>query len=90
MLAKAFKAGWYARGESPVQIVARPAEVSVVTIADSSDVLEGTIQSRTLVAALTFFADQVLKQQPEETVNGEWLKADQISSLIEDVKNRYV
>ncbi len=93
----AFIAGWHARPQTwenemttDEEEMVAPYDDPAPTAGDLPAELEGTIQSRTLVAALTFFADQVLRQQPEETETGEWLKADQINQLIEDVKGRYV
>lgn len=51
--------------------------------------LEGTIQSRTIIAALTFFADQVLKAGPEEVITGEWLNATDTNTLIAELKHTY-
>jgi hypothetical protein len=43
---------------------------------------EGDINSRTMIAALTFFRDQVLVDNPEEVTTGEWLNAAAVTNLI--------
>jgi len=53
-----------------------------------SDELEGTIESRTIIAALHFFKDQVLVHGPEEVSTGEWLHARDIDALIASLKRR--
>lgn len=48
--------------------------------------LEGTVESRTLVAALTFFRDQVLDAGPEEIRTGEWLNVADVDRLIRSIQ----
>lgn len=88
-LAVAFKAGWAARGGSAVD---GPEEIPTTAADDApaDTVLTGTIQSRTIVAALQYFKDQVLAQHPEEIDTGEWAKPEDIDALIEEIRGRYV
>jgi len=45
--------------------------------------LEGTAESRTIVAALTLFIDQVLQHNPDEVRSGEFLSAREAQQVIE-------
>ena len=45
--------------------------------------LEGTAESRTIVAALILFIDQVLQHQPDEVTSGEFLSATDTQKVIE-------
>lgn len=47
-----------------------------------TDVLLGTAESRTLVAALRLFSDQVLRYNPEEVRSGEWLSAAEVEQVV--------
>ena len=47
---------------------------------------EGTAESRTLVAALELFIEQVLQHSPEEVTSGEWLTAQAARDLIERIQ----
>lgn len=48
--------------------------------------LTGTPRSRTLLAALIFFRDQVLAQGPEEVVTGEWMPIVEVNRWIAELK----
>lgn len=88
LLAEAFMAGWQAHTVPTIAGVVMP--TSPTTADTASAPLEGTIEARTITAALLVFADHVLKGQPEEIASGEWLGPDDIEALIADVKRRYV
>jgi hypothetical protein len=68
---QAFKAGW-------------EIAMSQQQVAASVSPLTGTIQSRTIRAALEFFREQILTAQPEEVTTGEWLSADQVTELLKE------
>lgn len=44
--------------------------------------LVGTPETRTVIAALELFIEQVLQHAPEETTSGEWLTAEEARKLI--------
>lgn len=44
--------------------------------------LLGTVESRTIIAALGFFAEQILSLAPEEVKTGEWLGKEDTLNLI--------
>ena len=48
--------------------------------------LEGSAESRTILAALQLFLDQVLRSAPEEVAEGEWLSAEETEALIRKLK----
>ena len=77
LLFSAFKAGvaWHARSLTTAARATKP-----------TDALEGTPESRTLVAALSFFIDQVLIHHPEEVQSGEWLTATDATALIDTLR----
>lgn len=50
--------------------------------------LEGTVESRTIVAALAYFRDQVLAHRPEEVATGEWLNATDVDVLIQAIQRK--
>lgn len=50
--------------------------------------LEGTVESRTIVAALAYFRDQVLAHRPEEVATGEWLNATDVGFLIQAIQRK--
>jgi hypothetical protein len=52
--------------------------------AQSSSPLTGTIQSRTIRAALEFFREQILTAQPEEVTTGEWLSAEAVTEMLRE------
>lgn len=85
----AFEAGWHAaRGGSvdgPEEIPTPAADAEM-----PEAILTGSAQGRTLIAALQYFADQVLAQHPEEIDSGEWLRPEEIPALIEEIRGRYV
>lgn len=45
--------------------------------------LAGTPESRTIVAALKLFRDQILSDMPEEVRSGEWLTPQEVDRLID-------
>lgn len=47
---------------------------------------EGTVVSRTVVAALEFFLSQVLPQSQEEVKSGEWMRAEELQALIAEIR----
>lgn len=89
LLGIAFAEGWRAaRGGSvdgPEEIPTPAADAEM-----PEAVLTGSAQGRTLIAALQYFADQVLAQHPEEIDSGEWLRPEDIPALIEEIRGRYV
>lgn len=56
--------------------------------APTAPALEGTITSRTVVAALEFFLSQVLPQSSEEVRNGEWLPEADLRALIAEIREK--
>lgn len=46
-------------------------------------------RERTLLAALTFFREQVVATPTEETISGEWMTGEEIDQLIEMMKKEY-
>ena len=48
--------------------------------------LEGTVETRTITAALELFKEQVLSANPEEVKSGEWLSAEEVDALIQRFK----
>ncbi len=50
--------------------------------------LEGTLESRTIVAALQLFREQVLVHNPEEVKTGEWLNARDVEVLIHGIRTQ--
>jgi len=46
--------------------------------------------NRTIVAALELFRDQVLAGTPEEVLSGEWLSAEQVTSLIRQIQGEVI
>lgn len=43
-------------------------------------------QVRTIIAGLTFFKDQILPESQEEVLSGEWLSADELQQVIDQLK----
>jgi hypothetical protein len=41
--------------------------------------------NRTIAAALALFRDQILSSHPEEVASGEWMSADEVSALIDQL-----
>lgn len=83
-----FKAGWMARGAQVTPTIAGPDEIPTVQPVTDDQMLVGTARTRTILAALIFFKDQVLSQQPEEMGTGEWLTAEQMQTLIDELKEQ--
>lgn len=48
--------------------------------------LEGTVESRTIIAALELFKAQVLVENPPEVKSGEWLNARDVDVLITGIR----
>lgn len=44
--------------------------------------MTGTAESRTVIAALRMFIEQILSQHPEECQSGEWMSAEQAEAVI--------
>lgn len=44
--------------------------------------MTGTAESRTVIAALRMFIEQILSQHPEECQSGEWISAEQAEAVI--------
>lgn len=77
LLEEAFLAGWQAAGRVKVADVRmRMAELP----------LEGTLESRTIIAALELFKSQVLVENPPEVQSGEWLNARDVDVLIQGIR----
>jgi hypothetical protein len=53
-----------------------------VTAPAAPAVLAGTVESRTVIAALSFFAEQILSMAPDEVKTGEWLDKAGVEQLI--------
>lgn len=54
--------------------------------AESTDTLKGNAESRTLIAALQLFIEQVLQGNPEEVGSGEWLSAAEAAELVKRIE----
>ena len=50
--------------------------------------LTGTKEQRTLIAALNFFKEQLLINNPEEVRAGEWCSANEVDQLISQIEGR--
>ena len=74
ILEEAFLAGWQAATAQAPQV--RPTDLP----------LEGTVESRTIVAALEMFKEQVLAGDPPEVQSGEWLNAKDVDVLIQGIR----
>ncbi len=48
--------------------------------------LEGTMETRTVIAALEMFIDQVLSHNPEEVKAGEWLTVEGAKAVIDQIR----
>lgn len=72
ILYEAFKAGWFG-ALARVQPSAGPP-------------LTGTAETRTLAAALRFFAENVLTPEPEEVRTGEWLSREEVERLAQKLE----
>lgn len=66
---------------------ALPATSSIST-GEPESALPGTPQSRTILAALEYFVDQVLPMREEEIASGEWMTVDQVQDLIAQLKEK--
>ena len=77
-LFRAFEAG-IAYAEERALMKARGVKARV------AEELEGTVESRTIVAALTFFREQVLAHSPEEVRTGEWMSTADVDRLIQAI-----
>ena len=84
-LYRAFTAGWQARrGTERVAMPESPSSTTVAPLMAQTD----TAQTRTIIAALTFFRDQVLKDAQEEIASGEWLSLAEVDALIQALKDK--
>lgn len=98
----AFKAGWDLRGPQGATMTtiadATDGVPSVGPVIEEegdeavapTDPLLGSIEDRTIVAALEYFRDQILSQQPEEIETGEWLAGPELAALIQQYKEKLV
>lgn len=96
-LVGAFMAGWFEQqarrvggGAQPPNEEEKDAPMSESPIVEDQQPLDppllGTAKSRTLIAALIYFRDQVLQGQPEEIGTGEWLSATAVQEWIDVLK----
>lgn len=97
----AFRAGWEASVTYPVTDLSNAARVddgepdlTVVSSEATVPVEEpqwnpSGARARTLLAALTFFREQIVAQQPEESTTGEWLNAEGLAQWIAELKGPY-
>lgn len=77
----AFYAGYEAGGKAMAADV--DADASPLAVGEiAPEIFEGSIEVRTITAALQYFRDAVLVMSPEECQSGEWLTADKIDELI--------
>ena len=72
---EAYRAG-YEAGVQAVRAAARP----VAPGAQGNEKI-----ARTIIAALDYFADHVLRQAPQEVATGEWCSVDEVHALIEQL-----
>jgi hypothetical protein len=82
----AFVAGWlYGREGVPMRL---PLDylAEIPAAGTPAVALEGSAESRTILAALQLFLDQVLRSDPEEVAEGEWLSAQDCEALIRKLK----
>jgi hypothetical protein len=84
-LEEAFTAGYIegVRDARRAQLAAAPPQQPIVFSPE-------LVINRTLVAALTFFRDQVLAGNPDEVTDGEWLSAQQVTALIRQIEGEVV
>ncbi len=80
-LAAAFIAGYLTATEVELPPMRRPAESGM----GNALAPEGKAR-RTLLAALELFVDQILRQQPEEIVSGEWCSVEEAEALAESLR----
>ena len=90
-LYRAFTAGWEAR-QGTEGVAAMPQSAPSTTVAppmgQTGSEQARTVQTRTIIAALRFFSDQVLKEAQEEIASGEWLSRAEVDALIQDLKDK--
>lgn len=70
----AFDAGW--RAHQRIVLQAPPVMSDVRALAPAGK------PTRTIIAALDLFKDQVLRHQPEEVASGEWCSAEEVDALL--------
>lgn len=86
----AFTAGWTARERVPIMaepdapVVIEPIAVDAAPSVDPP--LLGTARTRTLLAALIVFKEQVLINQPEELISGEWVGLAELDQMIAELR----
>ena len=87
-LVGAFMAGWFEQQARRVGGGAQPPNeeeeepVALLPETEAALALLGTARSRTLLAALIYFRDQVLQGEPEEIQTGEWLSGEEVQTWI--------
>lgn len=59
----------------------------VAGVTQGQSPLTGTPESRTLVAALRYFSENVLASHPEEVQTGEWLTVEAVEALITQLES---
>jgi hypothetical protein len=74
----AYRAGYY-EGVRAAREAQRPAA------APTADGERQEKIARTIIAALSYFADHVLPQAPHEVASGEWCSVDEVRSLIQSL-----
>jgi len=85
----AFMAGYQAgvaQARAAMKPKSAPRTASEPTMATSIEAR----QVRTLIAALELFRDQFLQGNPEEVQSGEWCSADEVSAVIDSMKQSEV
>lgn len=78
LVRRVFIAGWQA-AQGQTLHAARPVTVELAP--------EGKVR-RTILAALAYFSDQILREQPEEIATGEWCSVEEVTQLIADLQRR--
>jgi hypothetical protein len=83
-IAEAYRAGYLAgvRAAQAAQQAARAAQQASAAAAASAVPVPDAKAYRTMVAALSLFRDQVLAGHPEEVTSGEWLSAEEATTVI--------
>lgn len=84
ILREAFDAGWM---QSALFQTRRTMQAPPVT-ADVADLAPAGKPTRTILAALELFKDQVLRGEPEEVASGEWCSVEEVEQLMVALRER--
>lgn len=84
LLYEAYRAGWIAGAQRQAQRSPGAATVPIVV----GDLPPEGKSTRTIIAALELFRDQVLAQDPEEVTTGEWCSPTEVTALIATLQER--